>query len=149
MKKCLKELFVLSVGAIYLSTPAFADGLVFDPENYNAKKAEASKPTGVYANAPSNTVQAVNTKSVKDISDAATRQTNSLQNALFELDSVQVEIRNQLLEERAKYTDIDTQYKLVKEQRKQQKKTIRDAEKKIRQIERTKTQVRNSMGLAQ
>ena len=129
MKKCLKELFVLSVGAIYLAAPAFADGLVFDP----ATKTE----------------QAVNTKSVKDISDAATRQTNSLQNALFELDSVQVEIRNQLLEERSKYTDIDTQYKLVKEQRKQQKKTIRDAEKKIRQIERTKTQVRNSMGLAQ
>lgn len=152
MKKCLKELIVFSVSAIYLTAPVFADGLVFDPENYNTKKAEVSKPTGVYANAPAktaNTKPAVNTKNVKDITNPATRETNSLQNALFELDSAQVDIRNQLLEERAKYTDIDTQYKLVKEQRKQQKKTIKDAEKKIKQIEKTKTQVRNSMGLAQ
>ena len=152
MKKYLKELAVLSVSAICFTAPVFADGLVFDPENYNTKTAEVSKPTGVYAKAPSktaNTTPAVNTNNVKDITNSATRETNSLQNALFELDSAQVDIRNQLLEERAKYTDIDTQYKLVKEQRKQQKKVIRDSEKKIKQIEKTKTQVRNSMGLAQ
>ena len=86
---------------------------------------------------------------MKDITNASARENTNLQNALFELDSAQVDVRNQLLEERAKFTDIDTQYKLVKEQRKQQKRAIRESEKRIKQIERTKKQVRNSMNIAQ
>lgn len=146
MKKSLKTAILLSVSAICLSAPVFADGLVFDPENYS------SKPTQTVAATTKTTdkaIPAVNTAKVKDITNATARENTNLQNALFELDSAQVDVRNQLLEEKAKYTDIDTQYRLVKEQRKQQKKAVKDSEKRIKQIEKTKKQIRNSMQLAQ
>lgn len=149
MKKCLQTVILLSISAICFTAPAFADGLVFDPESYPVTKAEAENPTGVYSTSPTKVTPAVNTKTVKDITNATTRENNNLQNALFELDSAQTDIRNQLLDERAKYTDIDTQFKLIKEQRKQQRRAVRDSEKKIKQIEKTKKQVRNSMQLAQ
>lgn len=149
MKKFLQTAILVSIGAVGITAPVFADGLVFDPESYPVTKAEVQNTSGVYTTAPSKVTPAVNTTSVKDITNATTRETNNLQNALFELDSAQTDVRNQLLEERAKYTDIDTQYKLVKEQRKQQHKAIRESERKIKQIEKTKQQIRNSMQLAQ
>ena len=148
MKKYLQAAVLFSVGAFCLSAPSFADGLVFDPSSYPVAKAEAT--TGTYASAPSTAVtKTVNTAKVKDVADNTTRETNSLQNALFELDSAQTDVRNQLLDDRAKYTDIDNKYKLIKEQRKQQKKAVRESEKKIKQIEKTKKQIRNSMQLPQ
>jgi len=144
MKKRLAIL--LSVSAICLSAPVFADGLVFDPENYSSKPTQTAAAT---TKTTTNTTPAVNTAKVKDITNATTRENTNLQNALFELDSAQVDVRNQLLDEKAKYTDIDNQYKLVKEQRKQQAKAIRESERRIKQIEKTKKQIRNSMQLAQ
>jgi len=147
MKKCLLTAIILSAGAISLTAPAFADGLVFDPENYSSKPAvQKTTPAKTTTN---NTTPAVNTAKVKDITNAKTRENTNLQNALFELDSAQTDVRNQLLEEKAKYTDIDTQYKLIKEQRKQQARAIKDSERRIKQIEKTKKQVRNSMQLSQ
>ena len=89
--------------------------------------------------------QPIDTEQIQDIQNSETRQNNNMQNALFELDSAQVDIRNQLIEARAKYTDIDNQYKLIREQRKNQKQTVKDAEKRINRIEKTKNQIRKSM----
>ena len=143
MKKLLISTIFVAVSAILTSAPVLADGLVFDPSSYPLSKAESTgsnyQTTSVYSTAP------VNTKKVNDVTNEQTRTTNSMQNALFELDSAQVDIRNQLLDAKAKYTDIDNQYKMVKEQRKLQNKTVREAEKRIKQIEKTKNQIRRSM----
>lgn len=142
MKKAAMFLTVLTM---FVAAPCFADGLVFDPETYNANTEAAMankyKTQGTYASAP------VDTKKTTDVADVTTRQNNNMQNALFELDSAQVDLRNQLLEQRAKYTEIDNQYKMVKEQRKVQNKTVKDFEKRINRIEKTKNQIRKNMNL--
>ena len=142
MKKLLISTIFVAVSAILTSAPVLADGLVFDPSSYPSKSVstgENYQTTSVYSTSP------VNTKKVNDVTNEKTRTTNSMQNALFELDSAQVDIRNQLLDAKAKYTDIDNQYKMIKEQRKLQNKTVREAEKRIKQIEKTKNQIRKSM----
>ena len=144
-KHMKKAVMFLTALTLFAATPAFADGLVFDPETYNANTEAAMankyKTQGTYAAAP------VDTKKTTDVADVTTRQNNNMQNALFELDSAQVDLRNQLLEQRAKYTEIDNQYKMVKEQRKVQNKTVKDFEKRINRIEKTKNQIRKNMNL--
>ena len=87
---------------------------------------------------------AVNTL-IKDLRKTIRQQNNNLQNALFELDSAQVEVRNQLLDAKAKYAEVDNQFKLIKDQRKMQKKVVKDYEKRIKTIESTKEKIRNTM----
>ena len=122
----------LTVLTIFAAAPCFADGLVFDPETYNANTEAAMankyKTQGTYASAP------VDTKKTTDVTDVTTRQNNNMQNALFELDSAQVEVRNQLLDAKAKYAEVDNQFKLIKDQRKMQKKVVKDYEKRIKTI---------------
>lgn len=155
MKNLLQTTIVLAVTAVF-SAPAFADGLIFDPDTYPVKPVNSTvvaqntataTTAHPYANKSEYSVSttAVNTKKVQDIQNSETRQNNNMQNALFELDSAQVDIRNQLIDARAKYTDIDNQYKLIKEQRKIQKQTVKDAERRINRIEKTKNQIRKSM----
>jgi hypothetical protein len=139
-----KAVMFLALMTVFSSIPAFADGLVFDPETYNANKDTTSATTNKYKTG-SYVQPAVDTKKETDITDVTTRQNNNMQNALFELDSAQVDIRNQLLDQKAKYSDIDNQYKLVKDQRKMQKKVVKDSEKRIKQLEKTKEQIRKNM----
>jgi len=87
MKKAAMFLTVLTM---FAAAPCFADGLVFDPETYNANTEAAMankyKTQGTYASAP------VDTKKTTDVADVTTRQNNNMQNALFELDSAQVDL---------------------------------------------------------
>ena len=72
-----------------------------------------------------------------------------MQDALFKLDSAQTDLRNQLIQDKAKYTDIDNQYKAIKEQRKIQRSLVREGERKINQIEKNKKQIRKLMQVAE
>lgn len=145
MKKLLGTAMLLTVSAIIASAPAFADGLVFDPDTYNSTvdvnsaHPYASKPTATRTVNNTAPVTATGNQSVQ------TQQNNSLQNALFELDSAQVDVRNQLLDAKAKYAEVDNQFKMIKEQRKAQKKVVKDYEKRIKTIESTKEKIRNTM----
>ncbi len=74
-----------------------------------------------------------------------TVESGNLQNALMQLDSAQVEIRNQLIQYKTEYTDIDNQYKIIKEQRAAKAKQVRDTEKKIKSLDSTKEKIRKNM----
>lgn len=152
MKNALKKTIFVAAAVIF-SAPVFADGLVFDPESYpvSANSSVVAQSSSSISNQTYSTTSpyvaapAVNTKKVNDIQNSETRQNNNMQNALFELDSAQVDIRTQLIDARAQYTDIDNKYKMIREQRKIQRKTVKDAEKRIRQLEKTKNQIRKNM----
>lgn len=156
MNKVTKFGFFIVISVLFLvNAPVFADGLVFDPESYPDKVdiAAISTTTTSTQNAANTTTRsysnygtAAKSTTIGNMS-VQTRENNNLQNALFELDSAQVDVRNQLLDAKAKYTDIDNQYKLIKEQRKIQRKTVRDGEKRVRQIEKTKENIRKNMQL--
>ena len=72
-------------------------------------------------------------------------EANNLQNALMQLDGAQVEIRNQLLQYKSEYSNIDNQYRVIKEQRAQKAKQIKETEKKIKNLDATKEKIRKNL----
>ena len=106
MNKLLTTTFYATLAVIISSSVVLADGLVFDPENYpvntevvaasNSANTNSYSPTGIYASKPSSP-----TKVLNDTTSATTRENNNMQKALFELDSSQADVRNQLIDARA------------------------------------------------
>ncbi|MGN0014524.1 MAG: hypothetical protein ACI37T_03805 [Candidatus Gastranaerophilaceae bacterium] len=147
MYRITKFGFFIVTSALLATAPAFADGLVFDPESYPQTVDIVAASSTNTSNTPVRNINyntAPKSTTTGNMS-VQTRENNNLQNALFELDSAQVDVRNQLLDAKAKYTNIDNQYKMIKEQRKIQKKAVRDGEKRVKQIEKTKEQIRKNM----
>lgn len=67
------------------------------------------------------------------------------QSALLNLDSAQVDLRNNYLIYQDKYTQVDAQYKAVKAQRKELKANVKSLEKKIKDIENAKKKIRKTI----
>ena len=63
----------------------------------------------------------------------------------MQLDGAQVEIRNQLLQYKSEYSNIDNQYRVIKEQRAQKAKQIKETEKKIKNLDATKEKIRKNL----
>jgi len=146
MKKILNFGLFISICAITTNI-ALADGMVFDPVDYPAPPTtSAPKTTSTNAATPKAT-PATKTKTDVDVSTTGivSKENDNFQNALFQLDSAQVEIRNSLLEYKSKYDDVNNQYILVKEERKNLKKQVNDIEKKIKDIDKTKEKIRKNM----
>ena len=124
---------------------AMADGMVFDPTDYEFSSStptkEVTKPDlGSNAKIESN-IKEASSYSQNSVSG----QSANFNNALFELDSAQVNIRNELLDYQAKYQEVDTQYKLIKEQRRVLGEQVKSVEKRIKEIEKSKNQIRKTM----
>ena len=108
---------------------AFADGNAFTPLNFNDTS---------YGGTGSSTV--ANTVPEND----ATGNSN-IQNAIQQLDNAQIDIRNDLLNAKTKYADVDAQYKLIKAERVSLKKQVRAIEKRIKEIDNAKEKIRKNM----
>ncbi len=145
MKKILNFGLFISICAITTNI-ALADGMVFDPVDYPAPPSTSTPKT---TTATPKTTPVAATKAKADTSATATgivsKENDNFQNALFQLDSAQVEIRNSLLEYKSKYDDVNNQYMLIKEERKNLKKQVNDIERKIKDIDRTKEKIRKNM----
>jgi len=118
----MKKLTLLSVVLLGFATAAFAD--VFTPLDFGS----TSAPKGTSA-----------------IVNMVTSSNTNLQNAILELDTAQVEVRNNLLNYTTRYSEIDAQYNQVKEQRRELKKQVRNHERRIRDIDRAKDKIRKNM----
>ena len=149
MKRKIALLLILAM----TSLAAYAEGMVYDPTEYQST---VSKTTEKAATTVKNTVGSVNksvnkaieTKTKESSSyalDSLSGQSSNFSNALYELDSAQVNIRNELLDYQAKYQEIDTQYKLIKEQRRVLAEQIKAINKKVNAIEKSKNQIRKTM----
>lgn len=130
MKK-IKFMAALAVFAAF-SGAAFADGMMFEPVDVNYTPIEKST-----------TSSAVQTTTDGSLIQGAS--TEKFQNAILQLDSVQVELRNSYLNYKEKYQQIDAQYEQIKAERKATAKTVKQMEKKIKQIENTKSKIRKTM----
>ena len=129
-----KNFIILSLLMMFATNIVMAEGMVFDPTEYNQKAAPAIGVDVQDAQNPNELAK-----------NTITSQSQSFDNALFELDTAQVNIRNQMLEYKAKYQEIDTQYKLIKAQRAELDKQIKTIENRIRQIENNKKKIRKTM----
>ena len=134
-----KNFLILSMAMILFGGMAFAEGMVFDPTEYQATITETKT-------LPSNNNIQSSTKAAQTYAqNVVSGQSSSFNNALYELDTAQVNMRNELLEYKSKFQEIDTQYKLIKEQRRVLDKQIKAIEKRIKEIERSKSQIRKTM----
>lgn len=125
--------FIMALGVIMaVSGAAYADGNAFTPLNFN----DTTYGT-------TNTATPVSSGSA--ITEAEATGNGNIQNAIQQLDNAQIDIRNDLLNAKTKYADVDAQYKLVKSERSALKKQIRAVEKRIKEIDSAKEKIRKNM----
>ena len=150
----MKKNFIISTLALFcISGCAFANGMVFDPTQYSSSEIPVTKTnpnpnmyTSSAAKLPTTKTINGNIQAQSNLAqDAISDQSGNFNNALFELDAAQVNMRNELLDYKAKYQEIDTQFQLIKEQRRILANQIKTVEKRIKDIERSKSQIRKTM----
>lgn len=137
------------------ATLAFADGSAFTPLNFDdtsysvPQKAVSVAPkaqTNPLSNALSKVMPPKTSTPSLDMASGENAVGNSnIQNAILELDNAQVGIRNDLLNYKAKYADVDAQYRLIKNERDMLHKQVISIERRLRDIDRTKERIRRSM----
>lgn len=133
----LKNTCLIAVTSMLLATGcAFADGNAFTPLNFDdtaySVPANSAKTTTV----KSNTAGLVDANSVKNQNGIGNAD---LQTAISKIDTALDDIRNEQNTCKAKYAEIDNQYKFVKNERSNMKKQIRANEKRIRALTKAKT----------
>lgn len=140
MKKIFKIVAGVAFSLACVNT-AFADGNAFTPLDFNDSYSAPKT-------APAATKSPATSKAVSDISAASGEVpigNDSIQNAILELDNAQVGIRNDLLNYKAKYADVDAQYKLIKNERAMLAKQVKSIEKRIKNIDKSKEKIRKNM----
>lgn len=153
MKKYTKLILTIAVFAA-VSNLAFADGNAFTPLNFDdASYSSAPKTAPTMAKTTSNPISnaiskvmpAKNVPAVDKASGEIPIGNDSIQNAILQIDNAQVGIRNDLLNYKAKYADIDAQYKLVKNERSMLHKQVVSIERRIRSLDKAKDKIRKNM----
>ncbi|MBP7211345.1 hypothetical protein KBA27_00765 [bacterium] len=120
----------------------------FTPLNFDDN---ATAPATSAPKSKVTTTKAAAKSTPSNISDTATKTSDNpigndnIQNAILELDNAQVGIRNDLLNYKAKYSDVDAQYKLIKNERNMLHKQVKSIEKRIKELDRAKDKIRHNM----
>ena len=125
---------ILSAGIMLaLTSVAYADGNAFTPLNFNdtSYNKSASPSSYTVSSAPASTDEAIGN--------------GNIQNAISQLENAQIDIRNELLNCKTKFADVDAQYKLIKSERASLKKQIRSVERRIKDLDKAKEKIRNNM----
>ena len=148
----MKKNFIVigTICCIGLTGIAYADSMPYEPVFENVPVTE-SITTAIKEQPTQSTMTAVpkisaaqtSTPSVNSV--ANTVENGNLQSALMQLDSAQVEIRNQLIQYKNDYAQIDAQYKTIKEQRSAKAKQVKETEKKIKSLDDTKEKIRKNL----
>ena len=117
---------------------AMADGNAFTPLNFNDTQYGNPAPTSTTAT--TSTAKKAVTQATSSVDGDAVGNGN-IQNAILQLDNAQVDIRNDLLNCKTKFADVDAQYKLIKTERQALKKQVRTVKKRIKEIDKAKEKI--------
>lgn len=134
--KEFKSIFLSLVLLGACSTMAIAEE--FTPLNFSDASYTSREKIAAISTTPT-----AATTSVKTAAD--TTGGKNMQSAITQLDNAQVEVRNELLNYRTKYTEVDAKYNSVKTERANLAKEIKACEKKINQIDKAKEKIRKNM----
>lgn len=133
---------VLTMGLFAVMTgAAMADGNAFTPLNFNDTQYGNTTPSAPVATSAKKATTAAANSSL----DGDAVGNGNIQNAILQLDNAQVDIRNDLLNCKTKFADVDAQYKLIKTERQALKKQINTVEKRIKEIDKAKEKIRKNM----
>lgn len=129
--------FITVVTLIALSGCAFADGNAFTPLNFD--DTAYSVPTSNSSKVNTNVTK---TQGIAETTSSGQATGNlDLQSAISKIDTALDDIRTEQNTCKAKFAEIDNQYKFVKNERANMKKQIRANEKRIRALTKAKTNV--------
>ena len=133
----MKKIIIAGLISLMAVSYAAADEYTFEPVELSTTPASAN----------SNVVSAQDSdvQTIKSLSAVSEKNSERFQNALLELDSVQVDMRDKLLEYKNQYAEIDAQYNKYKTERASMKKVIKQTEKRINNIDKRKQQIRKDM----
>lgn len=137
MKK-ISKLFAILLGMVIVSSSAvMAESTQFTPLNFNDSAAIRTNT------ASTNSVIAPTDKNAL-LDPSQVTGGSKMQNAILQLDNAQTEVRNQLLNYRTTYTEVDSRMRATKAERKAAKKKVKQAEKRIKNLEKAKTKIRKN-----
>ena len=123
---------VFSVGSAMAETS-------FTPLNFDESNAVKAPATTT-----SRTVSGVQAKGTDLLDPAQVTGGTKMQTAITEIDKAQMEVRNNLLNYKAKYAEIDSKYQTTKAERAAMRKQVRQAEKKIKNLDKAKNTIRKN-----
>ena len=129
----MKKIFVTLGMTLLVSSAAYADGNAFTPLNFN--DTSYGKPVAT----------SYSTQAASAIAEAEAIGNGNIQNAISQLENAQIDIRNDLLNCKTKFADVDAQYKLIKSERAALKKQVKTVERRIKEIEKAKERIRKNM----
>ena len=133
--KNLTKVLTVTIGMMFI-----AQGIAFSETKFTPLNFEDSKAV----TATSNTVKATQNSGTIMLDPTQVTGGNKMQSAITQLDNAQVEVRNQLLNYRTTYAEIDGKYQTTKAERKAAKKKIKQAEKQIKNMENAKNKIRKN-----
>lgn len=122
---------ILSMGTVMASDTSFT------PLNFDDS-------TKAPVTTTSKTVSGVQAKGTDMLDPAQVTGGTKMQSAILQIDNAQVEVRNNLLNYKAKYAEIDAKYQNDKAERAAMRKQIRQAEKKIKNLDNAKNKIRKN-----
>jgi len=123
---------ILTIGSAMAETS-------FTPLNFDESNAVKAPATTT-----SRTVSGVQAKGTDLLDPAQVTGGTKMQTAITEIDKAQMEVRNNLLNYKAKYSEIDSKYQTTKAERAAMRKQIRQAEKKIKNLDKAKNTIRKN-----
>lgn len=155
MKKQIRMVLTLIAFSTAVNI-ALADGSAFTPLNFDdstsvapvapkSVPAEVKPASNPISSAFSKLMPEKNVQSIDTASGEIPVGNDNIQNAILELDNAQVGIRDDLLNYKAKFADVDAQYKLIKNERTMLSRQVRSTERRIRNIDRAKDRIRKNM----
>lgn len=134
----MKKILTAGLLSIMAVSFAMADEFTFEPVEIDTTPAVTSTKKVV-------SVQEQDVQKIKSLSELSDANNERFQNALLELDSVQVDMRDKLLEYKSQYAELDAQYNKYKSERAAMKKVVKQTEKRINNIDKRKQQIRKDM----
>lgn len=135
----IKKIFLSLFLFVACACTAFADN-VFTPLNFSDGNSNytttAANKIAVTTTSAQTTTPVINT----DVTGS-----KNMQSAITQLDNAQVEVRNELLNYKTKYAEVDAKYTAIKEERANLAKQVKASEKKIKQLDNAKEKIRKNM----
>lgn len=133
----MKKIISTAILSTMIASAAVADEFTFEPVEISTSSKAAS--TAVVSE------QDKDLQAIKALSELSEENNERYQNVLLELDSVQVDMRDKLLEYKNQYAELDAQYNKYKTERAAMKKVVKQTEKRINNIDKRKKAIRKDM----
>ena len=137
--------FTLAVAFLSVFSCSANASSVFTPLNFDDAQYTTSSSAPKIAADTTSIRSSAQTQAAKVDKVIYTAGSKNMQTAISELDNAQVQVRNELLNYKTKYSEVDAKYTAIKTERSNLSKQIKECERKIRRLDNAKEKIRKNM----